>query len=111
MAMLKNLTGGNEVTDLVSLVENGTPRQIVTTAMDGTTYLQSVGRIQTTYQLTVYVQPKGRKALDEAWWACDLMEVQVKQGTYRGRITDISYGMRMAQDWYQAKVMLAKEEE
>ena len=111
MAMLKNLTKGTEVTPHVSLVETGRPRQVIATALDGTAYLQTVGRIQTTYQLTVYVQPDGRAELDAAWWACDLIEVQIKRGTYRGRITSIVYGSRMAKDWYAATVTLAKEEE
>ena len=111
MAMLKNLTKGVEITPHVSLEETGMPRQIVTTALDGTAYLQSIGRTQTTYQLTAYVQPDGRAELDAAWWACDLLEVQIKRGTYRGRITSIIYGSRMAKDWYAATVTLAKEEE
>lgn len=110
MAMLKNLIRGEEITPYVSMVERSTPRQVVATALDGTTYLQSVGQAQTSYQLTAYVQPEGREALDGAWWACDLLEVSVKQGVFRGRITALNYGSRMAQDWYQANLTLAKEE-
>lgn len=111
MAMLKNLTRGTQVTDLVSLIETATPRQVVATAMDGTTYIQSVGRAQTTYQLTVYLQPRERNEMDRAWWAADLMEVSVKQGVFQGRITAVTYGSRMAMDWYEARVTLRKEEE
>lgn len=111
MAMLKNLTRGSEITPFVSLVQRETPRQVMVAALDGTRYLQSIGRPQTDYQLTAYVQPDGRAELDAAWWACDLLEVQIKRGTYRGRITSIIYGSRMAKDWYAATVTLAKEEE
>ena len=111
MAMLKNLTRGSEITPFVSLVQRETPRQVMVDALDGTRYLQSIGRPQTDYQLTAYVQPDGRNALDQAWWACDLLEVRVKRGTFRGRITAVTYGPRMAKDWYQATVTLAEEEE
>lgn len=111
MAMLRNVTRGQDVTPYASLVQVSTPTMVSATAMDGTTYLQSIGKAATVYRVTAYVQPEGRAALDSAWWACDLMEVTVRRGTYRGRITALSYGGRQAKDWYQATITLAKEEE
>lgn len=110
MAMLRDLDLGLDVTPHVSLQSTSTPRLVVATALDGTTYYQSIGQPATTYSVTAFVQLDGKRQLEASWAACNLMEVRVRSGTYYGRISSIDFGKRLAHNWHEAKIVMTAEE-
>lgn len=107
--MIKNETLNIAISDFAQFETVVSPNQIVSTALDGSVHIQSVGDANVSYDGTVYVDRNGKMALETAYANGDLMEIIVKHGTYYGRITALKFGNRMAQDRFEASVTLAKE--
>ena len=83
--------------------------QIKSQSLDGTVYLQTLGDPETDIIGSAYVNRTGKAALEAARAGCDLLRVELKHGTYRGRLTDLKFSDRMAGDRFTADFTLAKE--
>lgn len=109
MSLLFNITKNTVVSDKVQFEVGCKPTQIISTALDGTTYIQNIGTAAVTYEGTVYVDRAGKAALDSAFAAGDLLRIDVKHGTYYGRIIGLKHSDRQVRDTFTSTVSLAKE--
>ena len=109
MPEIRNYSTGDIITRFASLTRSAVPRQVVNIALDGTSYIQTIGAPTVSYEVEAYVRPRGRALLEQAWADTAILAVTVRSGLYYGRITELKFGERMAQDWYQANMTLAKE--
>ena len=109
MSLLFDETTGTNISKFIQLEVDIGVTQIISKSLDGTTYIQNIGRPDTAYNGTVYVDRLGKSLLEAAQTGCNLLRAEVKHGTYYGRITDLKFSKRMAGDYFQASFTLAKE--
>lgn len=109
MAKLYDETAGVEISRYVQVEESPDVNQIISTALDGSVHIQIVGEPAVSYTGTVYVTRAGKAALQSAYAAGNLLRVELKRGTYYGRLTACKPGNRMAGDTFAVSITLAKE--
>ena len=110
MAQLYDITKEYAITRFVSLDESQEVNRIINKALDGTTYIQIVGKPSVNYQLEVYVDIMGKARLFRAEADCNLLRVSVQSGTYYGRITSLSISKMPPSKYFKATVVLAVED-
>ena len=111
ISLLRDVDRNIDISSYVTWVQNSTPTMITNTALDGTTYIQLVGDPIVEYKITAYLSRSQRNELDASAANGNLMSCVTSRGTARGRINGkISYGDRLAGDYFKADFTLAKEE-
>lgn len=110
MAQLYDETTSTELSVYVSLTPEQEVNAVENIALDGTYYKQVIGSPLVTYKLTAFVTESQQDDLMDAEADCDLIKVTVNRGTYYGRISSLSFGDRKAEDYYEASIVLAKED-
>ena len=110
-SLLRDVDRNIDVSIYASWEKTSVPTMITNTALDGTTYIQIVGEPVVEYKVTAYLTREQRDILDASAANASLMSCAVSKGTARGRINGkISYGDRLAGDYFKAEFTLAKEE-
>jgi hypothetical protein len=107
MSYLKNTETNETITRFVSFRKTQEVIRTVQTALDGTEYLTRFGSPTVHYELTLYVNEKGRTALMAAEDSVPLLECSVKQGVFTGRIIDLGSFDYQAAGWYKVTATLA----
>ena len=108
MAQLKNKDTNGEITRFVSLQEKQDVIRTIHITLDGQQYIQRFGSPTISYELTLYVNEEGKILLMQAEDAASLLEVQVKNGTYYGRITELKDFKKLAGGYYEVSTTLSK---
>lgn len=111
MALLKNMDSGEHITRFVSLSITQEVIRAVQELLSGEAYIQRIGSPMVAYEVKAYVNRTGKALLLEAEDNAALLEVAVLHGTYYGRIKKLKIDDRMAGDWFEADITLAKEAE
>lgn len=108
MALLKDLTASTNITEYINLEIDQDIVKVENTALDGTYYVQIIGDPVELYMITAYVDRDGKTALQTAEKSGNILQADVKHGTYYGRIKTVKFGNRMAGDYFMASIVLAK---
>ena len=111
MALLKNMDSGAYITRFVSLSVSQEVIRTTQELLSGEVYIQRIGSPMISYEVKAYVNRTGKALLLDAEDAAALLEVTVLHGTYYGRITKLKIDDRMAGDYFEAEITLAKEVE
>ena len=111
MSYLKNADTNTLITRFVSLEEKQEVIRTAQTLLSGGVYIQRIGEPTVSYAVTAYVNRTGKAQLLTAEDTAALLSVSVKHGDYHGRVTELSFSERMAEDWFKATLTLAKEVE
>ena len=109
MSMLYDVTTGTCVSRYVRFETEQEVNQIISKSLDGTVYIQTVGEPQKSHIGSVFVTREEKALLLSAHAAGDLMRIDVRHGTYYGRITALKLGERLPCDYFEATVTLAHE--
>ena len=111
MALLKNVDTNERITRFVSLSVSQEVIRSTQELLSGEVYIQRIGSPLVSYEVKAYVNRTGKALLLAAEDTPALLEVTVLHGTYYGRITKLKMDDRMAGDWFEAEITLAKEVE
>ena len=111
MAYLKNLDANLVITRFVNLSRKEDRILTVQQALDGTEYMTRFGAPFVSYELTLYVDERGKTLLNQAADRLSKLEVMVRQGTFSGRIKDLGSYKLLAAGWHEVKVALSAENE
>ena len=109
MSMLYDVTSSTCLSKYVRFETEQEISQIVSRSLDGTAYIQTVGEPQKNYNGSVFVTRAEKNLLLAAHATGDLIRIDVRHGTYYGRITSLKFGERLPCDYFEATVTLAKE--
>ncbi len=107
MNYLKNTETGKIITRFVSFRKTQDVIRTVQTALDGTEYLTRFGIPTVHYELTLYVDEKGKASLMTAEGGVPLLECSVRQGIFTGRIIELGSFEYLAAGWYKVTATLA----
>ena len=108
MALFINRDTNEEITRFVSLLEKQDVIRTIHNTLDGQQYIQRIGSPTIKYELTLNVNEEGKILLMQAEDAASLLEVQVKNGTYYGRITELKDFKKLAGGYYEVSTTLSK---
>jgi len=108
MARLLNRDTNVNITHFVSLQEKQDVIRATHITLDGQQYIQRIGSPTIKYELTLNVNEEGKVLLMQAEDAASLLEVQVKNGTYYGRITELKDFKKLAGGYYEVLATLSK---
>ena len=111
MALLKDVDSGDHITRFVSLSVAQEVIRSKQELLSGVVYIQRIGSPMVSYEVKAYVNRIGKALLLAAEDTAALLEVTVLHGTYYGRITKLKIDDRMAGDWFESEITLAKEVE
>lgn len=111
MALLKNMDTGEHITRFVSLSVAQEVIRSTQELLSGEVYIQRIGEPLVSYEVKAYVNTTGKHLLLTAEDTAALLETTVLHGTYYGRITKLKFDDRMAGDYFEAEITLAKEVE
>lgn len=111
MASLQNVDSDEIITNHVSLKEKQEVIRSTQTLLSGEVYIQRIGSPSVNYEVVAYVNYEGKSQLLLAEDMASLLEISVNHGTYRGRITKMSFGERLPCNYFKADLTLAKEPE
>ena len=111
MTYLKNKDTNTIITQFVNFRKTQEVIRTLQTALDGTEYLTRFGAPILHYELTLYVDEKGKAALMKAEDQASLLEFFVKQGVFTGRIIKLGAFEYLAAGWYKLTVILAAQSE
>lgn len=111
MTYLKYKDTNMFITRFVSFRKTQDVIRTVQVALDGTEYLTRFGSPTVHYELTLYVDEKGKTLLMEAENIVSLLECSVKQGIFTGRIIELGSFEYLAAGWYKVKATLAATSE
>ncbi len=109
MSEMRNYTAGQFITEFVQLEIQSEPTQVISHALDGTTYIQNIGDPIKTMPGTAYVTREQRALLDAANANGDVIKVTLSRGDFYGRLIALKYGDRMPQNYFKATFTLSKE--
>ena len=109
MSMLYDVTTGTCVSRYVRFETEQELSQIVSKSLDGTVYIQTVGEAQKCHSGSVFVTRAEKSLLSAAHASGDLMRIEVRHGTYYGRIISLKIGERLPCDYFEATITLADE--
>ncbi len=109
MSMLYDVTTSTCVSRYVRFETEQEVSQIVSKSLDGTVYIQTVGEPQKSHTGSVFVTRVEKALLLAAHAAGDLMRINVRHGTYYGRIISLKIGERLPCDYFEATITLADE--
>ena len=109
MSRLYDMTSTVCISTYVQFEIEEETQQIVNTSLDGTVYIQNVGSPQKNCVGSVYVTRDEKTLLMSAFSGGNLMRIEVKHGTYYGRIIELSFGERLPGDYLEAKLKVANE--
>lgn len=109
MALLRNSDTAENITRYVSVDVQQSVIRTTQEMLNGQTYIQRIGSPIINYTVTAYVTRAGKAQLMSAEDTAALLRADVKHGTYTGRITSLKFSERMAGDWFEATIVLAKE--
>jgi len=109
MSVLYDVTTGTCISRYVRFETEQEVSQIVSESLDGTVYIQAVGEPHKNYTGSVFVTRAQKNLLLAAHAAGDLMRIEVRHGTYYGRITALKFSERLPCDYFEASVTLADE--
>ena len=110
MTYLKS--GSTTISKFVTLEERPVRTVTVQTAIDGTEYITRFGNPVMTYNVTVYVDFKGKAALERAADNLDVLEVSVRRGTFHGMVkSEISVENCETYGWYKISFELSANSE
>ncbi len=107
MAKLINLDTTEEITQYVSLMEKQEVIRAIHNTLDGNQYIQRIGTPIISYELALYVNEQGKRLLMQAEDKASLLEVQVKSGTYFGRITELKFFKKLPAGYYEVSATLS----
>lgn len=99
------------ITRFVSFRKTQDVIRTVQVALDGTEYLTLFGSPTVHYELTLYVDEKGKTLLMEAEDIVPLLECSVKQGIFTGRIIELGSFEYLVAGWYKVIAILAATSE
>ena len=109
MSMLYDVTSDTCLSKYVRFETEQEVSQIVSKSLDGTVYIQTVGESQKNHTGSVFVTRAEKDLLLTAHADGDLMRIDVRYGTYYGRITALKFGERLPRDYFEATITLADE--
>ena len=109
MSMLYDVTTGTCVSRYVRFETQQEVSQIINHSLDGTVYIQNIGKPLKNHTGSVFVNRRGKAALMAAHADGDLMRIEVKHGEYYGRITALKFSERLPCDYFEASITLADE--
>ena len=109
MAQLYDTQAGVLISRFVQFETDQEVNQIINTSLDGTVFIQSIGAAQKSLIGKVYVTRAQKSLLEAAQENGNLLRADIKHGVYHGRITALKFGNRMAGDYFEAGVTLARE--
>lgn len=109
MSLLKNVDTDKVITRFVSLDDKQDVNRSVNILLSGSEYIQNIGNPTVNYSVVAYVDRNGKALLREAEDKASLLRVVVNHGEYLGRIKELKFGDRLAGDWFEANLLLAKE--
>ena len=109
MIRLYYMTATVCITTFVQFEIEEETQQIISTSLDGTVYIQNVGSPQKNYVGRVYVNRDEKTLLMSAFSHGNIVRIDVKHGTYYGRIIELSFGERLPGDYFEAKLKVANE--
>lgn len=107
MAYLKNYDTDTQITRYVTLNEQQERTLAKHTALDGTVYLTRFGDPIVTYVLDVAVDFAGKALLLSAADQLNEIEVEVREGVYRGRIESMDNFESPFYGWFTTKIVLS----
>jgi len=107
MAKLINRDTNEEITSYVSLMERQEVIRAIHNTLDGNQYIQRIGTPIISYELTLYVDESGKRLLMQAEDLASLLEVQVKNGTYFGRIMELKDFKKLPAEYYEVSATLS----
>jgi len=110
MSLLKNIDTNTDISYFVSLNVNQEVIRTTQKLLSGEVYIQRIGKPIVSYTVSAFVTRIGKELLMAAEDTAALMKVEVKHGTYYGRITELKFSERLAGDWFNATMTLVKEE-
>lgn len=105
----------NETQKLITRFVNFKESQVVNlkiqVSLDGTEYLSRFGKPITHYELILYVDEQGKKALLKAQDTLELLDFSVKQGDFSGRILECGVFEHLVSGWTKVSVILSADSE
>lgn len=111
MAYLKNLSDNTIISRYVNFNKSQDVNLTVQTAIDGTEYLTRFGVPVYSYEVEAFVNEAGKQKLMDAFDRLDLLEVNVRIGTFSGRIKNLGKFDPQYYGWYKTEVILSAESE
>ena len=111
MAYLRNLSNGRIISKYVNFNKAQEVNLTVQTALDGTEYLTRFGVPVYSYEVEAFVNEAGKQELMDAFDRLDLLEVNVRIGTFSGRIKSLGKFDLQYYGWYKTEVILSAESE
>lgn len=107
MAKLSNLDTGEDITRYVNFNKTQDVNLVVQTSLDGTEYLTRFGEPVYHYKIEAYVDNEAKEMLMAAFDRLDLLEVDVRIGTFTGRIKELGNFDLQYYGWYKVDIVLA----
>ena len=107
MSYIKIKNTGEVITRYVQSEKRQEETLTVQTALDGTEYLTRFGDPVISYNLTFYVKKSGRDKLLAAFDELTLLEISGREGTYQGRLKELSEFTVLTNEWYEGSGVVA----
>lgn len=108
--ILKNETTGEIITEFCWTQTTSNVTQVVTTAFDGTVYIQTIGKPSRTIVAECVIYTDAKPKLESAHARVDLMSITDGTDVLHGRITGLSFQNKVRGNMQRCTVTLAKEE-
>ena len=110
--ILRNQTTGEKITEFCWTKTTPNVNQVVTTAMDGTVYIQVIGSPSKTIVAECVITTDAKPKLESAHARADLMSVTDEDGRVTcGHITALSFQTKVRGNKQRCTVTMAEEEE
>jgi len=109
MSCLKN--GNTVISSYIDLIEKPQRTVSVNTAIDGTEYLTRFGSPTITYEVQAWVNFNGKVLLEAAADSLALITMQVRRGTYTGRIKELGDPEALSYGWFHYTMQIAANSE
>ena len=101
MSYIKIKSTGEVITRFVSSEKRQELTLTCQTSLDGTEYMTRFGEPVISYAVSFYVQKAGRDLLMDALDALTILEVSGREGTYSGRLKELSEFIAVTNEWYE----------
>lgn len=108
--ILRNQTTGETITEYCWAHTSDNVNQVVNTALDGSVYIQVIGRPSTTIVAECVVNVAAKPKLESAHANADLMAVADGGSTMYGRITSLSFQNKVRGNLQRCTVTMSEEE-
>lgn len=109
--ILRNQTTGEKITEFCWTQTTPNVNQVVTTAMDGTVYIQVIGRPSKTIVAECVITTEAKAKLESAHASAALMSIADDSRMTYGRITALSFQRKVRGNMQRCTVTMMEEEE